>query len=146
MGRKPSIAYLFASAVGAMLAVVGAWLPWVRKQPVGTTDGQLYYTSEWVSGLETGFQGFDVLGVLLAISIVLAVFVARRKNWRPDGILIGAGGLLFLWGGATFNSYRTVDRYVIETGLYLVLVSGCLFVLLGVGTVLKRRFTATAHP
>ncbi|QFU84571.1 hypothetical protein GCU68_17500 (plasmid) [Natronorubrum aibiense] len=83
--------------------------------------------------------------MLLAVSVVLAVVVAWKQDWNPDGFLIGAGGILLLWGGSTYNSYRTVDRYVIEPGLYLVIVSGCLFLLLGAGRILKRHFTTTAN-
>ena len=138
MGRPPSIKYTTATILTAILTVVSVWLPWVQKLPAGYIDGQPYYTMEWVPGLEAGFQGTDPFAVLLAILVIVTVIAARKLKWPPDGVLVVVGTVLVWWSGTTLQSYSTVDRYAIEPGLYLCLVSGVLLILLGVGAGFQR--------
>jgi len=98
-----------------------------------------YYTAEYVTGLEAGLRGIDSLVVLLVVVIVAVVVLARYRTWRADIVLIGAGGLILFVFGNIFHSYWSVERYAVEPGLYFLLISGLLFVLIGASTVLKRR-------
>jgi len=66
----------------------------VQKLPAGYTDGQPYYTMEYVTGLDAGFGGSYPLVILLLLAIVAVVLLARHHNWRPDVALVGAGGLM----------------------------------------------------
>ncbi|WP_458207011.1 hypothetical protein [Haladaptatus sp. NG-SE-30] len=145
MRNEPSITYIGATIVAAMLAIAGVWLPWVRKRPVGYADGQPYYTSEFVSGLESGLRGIDPVVVLLVLGVVGVVVLARQRDWHPDVVLVAAGGLMVLVFGNIFRDYRTVERYAIEPGLYLLIASGFLLILLGAGAIFKRRFTTFAE-
>lgn len=138
MGRPPSIKYTTATILTAILTVVGVWLPWVQKLPAGYIDGQPYYTSEWVPGLEAGFQGTDPFAVLLAVLAIVAVIAARKLNRPPDGVLVVAGAVLVWWSGTTLQYYWQVDRYAIEPGLYLCVISGVLLILLGVDAGFRR--------
>ena len=74
---------------------------------------------------------------LESVSLVLA----RYRSWRPESAVIGAGCLLIIEFGNFFDNYRSGERYVVEPGLYLLVISGLLFVLVGAGTVLKRHMT-----
>ena len=134
MSSKQKFAYIAATIVAAVLAVVGAWLPWVRKQPVGITD-------EYIAGLDAGFSDIDFLVIALVMTVVVAVVLGHYRNWRTDVVLIGAGGLILVVFGSVFQSYLAVERYVVEPGLYLLIASGCLFILIGVGAALNRRLT-----
>ncbi len=138
MGRPPSIKYTTATILTAILTIVGVWLPWVQKRPVGYTNGRPYYTSEWVLGLEAGFQGTDPFAVLLAVLVIVAVIAGRKLNRPPDGVLVVVGAVLVWWSGTTLQHYWQVDRYAIEPGLYLCILSGVLLVLLGVGAGFQR--------
>ncbi|WP_339103436.1 hypothetical protein [Haloterrigena salinisoli] len=139
MANAPSPAYLVATIVAAVSAVVGVWLPWVRKRPVGYRDGRPIYTTEYVSGMETGLRGIDPFVVLLVVAVVGVAALSRYRAWRPDIALVGAGGVVLWVFGAIFRNYRSVERYDVEIGLYLLLASGFLFVLIGAGAPLKRR-------
>jgi hypothetical protein len=130
MAAKQKFAYITATIVAALLAVVGAWLPWVRKQPVGITD-------EYIAGLDAGFSDIDLLVIILVVAVVLGYY----RNWRPNGVLIGAGGLILVVFASVFQSYLAVERSVVEPGLYLLIASGFLFILIGVAAVLSRRIT-----
>lgn len=122
------------------------WLPRVRKRPAGYRDGRPIYTAEYVSGMETGLHGIDPFVVLLVVAVVGVAVLARYRPWRPDIALVGAGGPLLLLFGNAFYDYWSVERYAVEPGLYLLLVSGFLFVLIGTGALLKRRLVpGTAH-
>lgn len=122
----------------AILAIVGVWLPWVQKRPVGYTDGQPYYTMEWVPGLEAGFQGTDPYAVLLAGIVIVAVVAAHRLNRPPDGVLVIVGAVLVWWSGTTLRYYWRVDHLAIEPGLYLCILSGVLLIHLGIGAGFQR--------
>lgn len=139
MANTPSPAYLVATTVAAVLGIVGVWLPWVRKRPVGYRDGRQIYTAEYVSGMETGLRGIDPFVVLLVAAVVGVAVLSRYRAWRPDIALVGAGGVLLWVFGTIFRNYRSVERYAVEIGLYLLLASGFLFVLIGAGALLKRR-------
>ena len=139
MGNRPSLAYITVTIIAAVLGVVGVYLPWVRKRPVGYTDGQPYYTSEYVTGLEAGIRGIDPFVIVPLVAVITVVVLARYRTWRPDTALVGAGGLLLVVFGNIFHNYWSVERYAVEPGLYLLLSSGLILVLVGTGTVLKRR-------
>ena len=143
MADKPTPVYITATVVATVLGAAGVWLPWVRKRPVGYRNGQSIYTMEYVSGLEAGLRGVDPFVILLVVAVVVVVALARYRNWRPDIVLIGAGGLLLVVFGNIFHSYRSVERYAVESGLYLLLFSGLLYVLVGAGAILKRRVTTS---
>lgn len=139
MGNGPTLAYITATIVAAVLGVVGVYLPGVRKRPVGYTNGQPYYTSEYVTGLEAGIRGIDPFVIFLVGAVVVVVVLARRRTRSGDIALVGAGGLLLFVFGNVFHDYWSVDRYAVGPGLYLLLASGLIFVLVGAGTVHKRR-------
>ena len=139
MADRPTPAYVTARIVAAVLGVAGVWLPWVRKRPVDTVNGQQMYPAEYVPGLETGLRGFDPVVVSLVVAVVVVVTLARYQHWRPDVALVSAGGLLRLGFGNVFHDYWSVERYAVELGLYLLLASGLLFVLVGAGAILERR-------
>ena len=138
MTGEPTAKYVTATIVAAVGAVVGVWLPWVRKRPVGYSDGLPLYTLEIVPGLETGLRGMDLLVILLVMAVVAVVVLARYRGWRPDSVLIGAGGLILLVFANLFRTYSAVERYAVEPGLYLLIASGGLFVLIGTSSLLKR--------
>lgn len=138
MGR-PTTAYVTATIVAAVIGVVGVWIPWVRKRPAGYRDGRPIYTAEYVSGLETGLRGIDPFVIVLVVAVVGVAVLARYRTWRPDIALISAGCLLLVVSGNTLRNYWSVERYAVEPGLYLLLASGLLFVLIGAGALLKRR-------
>lgn len=142
MADGPSLGYVVATITAAVLGVVGAWLPWVRKRPVGYTQGEPYYTAEYVSGLDAGLAGGDFLLVFVAVAVVGVVLWARHGNRRPDLVLVAAGGLVLVRYWRLFREYRGVDRYALRIGLYLVLVGGLLFLLVGGGSMLARHVTA----
>ncbi|WP_229380138.1 hypothetical protein [Haloterrigena salifodinae] len=146
MANNPSPASLVATIVAAVLGVLGVWLPWVRKRPAGYRDGGAIYTTEYVSGMETGLRGIDPFVILLVVIVVGVAVLARYRTWRPDIALVGVGGLLLWVFGTIFRNYWTVEQYTVEIGLYLLLASGFLFVLVGAGGVLKRRLeSGTDH-
>lgn len=138
MTDRPTVTYVTASVVAAGLAVVGAWLPWVRKRPVDQADGGEIITTEYVWGLETGIRAVDAPLVGVAVAVVGIVVLARYLDWRPDWILVGGGGILLYVAGTKFYDYLTVERYLVGPGLYLLGASGLLFVSLGTGVILKR--------
>ncbi|ELZ17298.1 hypothetical protein C477_13745 [Haloterrigena salina JCM 13891] len=92
--------------------------------------------------METGLRGIDPFIILLVVAVVGVAVLARYRPWRPDIALVGAGGLLLWVFGAVFRNYWTVEQYAVEVGLYLLLASGFLFVLVGAGGVLKRRLVS----
>jgi len=139
MERTPTIGFVTATTVAAGSAILGVWLPWVRKRPVGHHGDQPIFTAEWVAGLKPGLQGSDPLVVLFVGAVVLLTAGFRYSPWQPDAVLIAAGGLLLWVFGNVLHHYWTVDRYAVEPGLYLVVSSGFLLVLLGVGGLLGRR-------
>ncbi len=139
MADRPTPTYVAATVVAAVLGAAGTWLPWVRKRPVGDVNGQQIYTAEYVPGLETGLRGFDPVVVSLLVAVVVVVALARYQHWRPDVALVGAGGLLLLAFGNVFHDYWSVERYAVDPGLYLLLASGLLFVLVGGGAIFERR-------
>ncbi|WP_439025962.1 hypothetical protein [Haloarchaeobius sp. DT45] len=143
MRESPSRSYLAATALAGVLAVASAWLPWVRKLPVGDTDGQPYYTSEFVAGMETGFRGTDVaiLGPVVVALIVVAI--SRVRRCRPDVVVALAGAFVTLTGWTRFQEFAGVERYAPEPGVSLALATGLLLLLTGGGAylrgVLQRR-------
>ena len=141
MEKQPTLAYITVTVIAAVLAVVGAYLPWVQKRPVRYIDGYPYYTAEYVLGLEPGIWGIDPFVIILVGVVVTVVVLARYRTWRPESAVIGAGGLLLIGCGNFFYQYRSGERYVVEPGLYLLVISGLLFVLVGAGTILKRHMT-----
>lgn len=144
MERELTLRYIIVTIVAAGLGVVGAYLPWVQKRPVHI-DGQLVSTSEYVGGSETGIQGLDPFIISLGIAAVAVVSLAQFRDWNPDIVLIGAGVLTLVISGDRFHSYWSVERYGVELGLYLVLVSGLLYIIVGAGAFFKRHIaTPTA--
>ncbi|WP_336327352.1 hypothetical protein [Halovenus sp. HT40] len=142
MNARPGPAYVAATVVAAVLAIVGAYLPWVKKHPDGYRNGQAYYTSEYLPAAEAGFQGLDVVVVALGVAVIGVVAGARYRGWLPDVVLLGSGVVLLLLSGDRLKRFRPVERYTVEPGLYLVLVSGLLLVLVGAGALLRRRIVA----
>lgn len=141
MTNAPSDTYLAITSVASVLTVAGVWLPWVQKLPVGAINGQPVYTDEWVTGMGTGIQGIDIPLILLAVTVLGVAVLARQRQYHPDLALVIVGAVM-LWGTSTIGyDYWMVDRYAIGTGLYLLFASGLLFTSLGLGTLLKRRFT-----
>ena len=138
MGRPPSTGYVVAVTLTAILAIVGVWLPWVRKRPVGYIDGQPYYTEGLLPGLHAGFRDVDPFVVLLAVLVIVAVVAARRWDWSPDGVIIVAGTVLMWWSGTMLGHYRADEHLAVEPGLYLSVLSGIVLVLLGAGTGIRR--------
>ncbi|WP_267643073.1 hypothetical protein [Haloarchaeobius amylolyticus] len=137
MRKSPSTSYLAATALAGVLAVASAWLPWVRKLPVGYTDGQPYYTSEFVAGMETGFRGTD-MAILGPVAVALVVVVISRvRRWRPDVVVALAGAFVTLVGWTRFQTFAGVDRYAPEPGVYLALATGLLLLLTGGGAYLR---------
>ncbi|WP_210408935.1 hypothetical protein [Halorhabdus rudnickae] len=141
MGKRPTPAYITGTIFAAVLSVVGVYLPWVQKQPVGYTDGQPYYTAEFVAGLEAGFDGGDPFIILLVVAVVVVVILARYRTWSPDIALIGVGAVTFLLFGNTFLDYWSVERYAVQPGLFLLVISGLIFIFVGAGAILKREFS-----
>ncbi|WP_309138855.1 hypothetical protein [Haloterrigena gelatinilytica] len=112
----------------------------------GRLQGRAVYTTEYVSGMETGLRGIDPAVIVLVVAVVGVAVLARFRPWRPDIALVGAGGLLLWVFGDIFHSYWSVERYAVGSGLYLLLASGSLFVLVGAGGVLKCRLgSGTDH-
>jgi len=93
------------------------------------------------SALTPAFWGIDPFVIILVGVVVTVVVLAGYRTWRSDSALIDAGGLLLVGFGNIFHTYRSIKQYVVEPGLYLLLISGLLFVLVGAGTVLKRHMT-----
>lgn len=141
MTKAPPLTYIRVTLVAVVLAVVGLWLPWVRKLPVRSADGQAIYTSEDVAGLEPGIHGFDNILAVIIVAVLAVVVLARRRDRHPDLVLILVGGSMLWLFGSVLREYWRVDRYVVESGLYFLVASGLLFVLLGAGTLIKRRVT-----
>jgi hypothetical protein len=138
MADEPTRSYVTATILAGALVVLGVYLPWVRKRPIGNSDGEPIYTTEAVLGQTTGFQGLDGLVVLIVVVAVAAVLVARGRRWRPDLPLVAAGvAILVLFGDRGWR-YWSVDRYAIDPGLYLLFVGGALFVLVGARGLLGR--------
>jgi hypothetical protein len=137
MADKRITAYEIATIVAAVLAVAGVWLPWVRKLPVGYTDGQPYYTSEYVWGSEPGISGLDPALMFLVVAVVTVFMLTPRRTWHLNIILVITGGLLLYVSGTFFYQYWSGEQYAVEPGLYLLLVSGLLFVLVGTRAIFK---------
>lgn len=136
MDRAPSLIHVFGTLVSAVLVIIGSWLPWVRKIPAGYVEGQPYYTDEWVRGLEPGFQALDYILVLLVFTAVAAPVLARYQGLSTSGIVISSGTLILLIAGGHLTNY--LGRYIIEPGLYLVLLSGIILVIIGLFTTRKH--------
>jgi hypothetical protein len=128
---------------GAALVVLGCWLPWVRKRPVGYSDAGPVYTREWIAGLEAGFGSLDYILAAIVLVAVCAVVVARNRGVLVSGLLTLTGVAVALVGADVFLGYRSVDRYAVEPGLSLVLAGGAILVAIGVGG-LGGRLTATS--
>lgn len=139
MSRAPSLWDTSITVVAGALAVVGMWLPWVRKLPTGYANGEPMYTLEPVPQSETGFQHLDPVIVLLVGLVVAGAILLSHWDRRPGSLLVTAGGLMLFGSGFFLQYYVRIDRYAVEPGVYLVIVSGLLFVLLGAAPVLKRR-------
>lgn len=123
--------YLAGTLLAALGTVVGLWLPFLHKLPVDFEDGRPLYTDEWTWGLNAGFNGTDLLLVVLALVAVASVLAARRWRWPANGVLVAVGGFtLFVAGQQLAEIYR-IERYVAVPGIYLVIVGGLLFVVLG---------------
>lgn len=142
MGRPPSIGYRLAVVVAAVLGMVGLWLPWVRKRPVGYIDGQPYYTSELIPGLNAGFQALEGLIVLFAILAIVAVVTTPMVDWSPRGVIIAAGAAMLWWSGTRLLYYGGSESYAVEPGLYLSVLSGIVLVILSAGTGIRRLNTS----
>jgi len=126
----PSNVHLGAVFGACLVVVTGTWLPWVRKS-VRYLDGDPYVTGEWLQGLSTGFEGFDILILgAVAVAVVLAL-LSRYCGWYADIGLVAPGAVVLWIAGKVTAEYRAVDHYVIRPGLVLVLVGGLLLVGLG---------------
>jgi len=134
MSREPSLSYVGAAFTASILAVVGVWLPWVRKIP--GPDGAV--TMEYVPGLWTGIEsaGYDKL-ILLLIAVVMSItLLARYRQWRPDPALIAVGGFILFIAGGALDSY--LGGYYIQPGLFILFLSGLLLTLLGVSAFVRH--------
>lgn len=122
-----SPAYIFATIIAAVLGGVGVSLPFIQND-----------TWAYMEHAHAGLQGWDPVALVVFVGLVVLVVVARSRSWRPDGVLLVTGaGLLFIYG-LFFNRYRDID-VVIQPGMYLVLASAVLFVLIGAGGFLNNR-------
>jgi len=137
----PSNAHLGAVLGTCLVVVTGAWLPWVRKS-VRYLDGDPYVTGEWLQGLSTGFEGFDIL-ILGAVAVAVVVaLLSRYCGWYADIGLVAPGAVVLWIAGKVTAEYRAVDHYVIRPGLVLVLVGGLLLVGLGAKRPLRHVLVA----
>ena len=134
--NRQALMYWTVTGVATLLALVGVSLPWVRKRPVTTIDGQPAYTGEYVPGLETGIQGLDPVLIGLLGLLVGLLILSRHRQLLSGAILLVAGILFLGFFIPRLQAYATVERYAIEPGLPLLLISGGLFSTLGVGTLL----------
>lgn len=123
-------------------AIVGAWLPWVRKTPVGTMNGEPYYTSEWVFGLQKGFHQLDVIILLPALAGVGIAVLSLYRDWPQEVLLIAALPILIM-AGERYLFYTSSSRYIVAPGLYLCLGSGVLLLFLGLNSLRHRGFSTT---
>lgn len=118
----PSAVHLVGTLSATVTLVIGTWLPWIQKGPIGYEDGPPYYTAEGVLGLSHGVQVLDVVLILLSRTAIAALLLARYREWSARGVVIGAGTLILLTAGGRLTLDR--GRYVVEPGLYLVVSSG----------------------
>lgn len=139
MGSSPSNPYLAATTTAGLIAVVGAWLPWVQKHPVGTIDGQAYYTTEWITGLDAGFRGIDWVIIGLVLAAIGLTVLARTRSWRPDIPNIAIGATISITIANIGRTYWIVDRYTAEPGFYLLLGGGLILAGIGVLGLLRHR-------
>lgn len=139
MADKRITAYEIATIVAAVLAVAGTWFPWVRKRPVSYTDGQPYYTSEYVWGSEPGISGLDPALISLVVAVVTIFILTPRRTWQLNIVLVSTGGLLLYVSGNLFYHYWSGERYAVEPGLYFLLVGGLLFGFVGASAIFKRH-------
>jgi hypothetical protein len=136
MKQTQSHRYVAATVVAGGLAIIGMWLPWVQKLPVGTIKGGgAAYTMEGVPELEAGFESFDlfVLVPILFMVVVGAVAVSRGRSWWTDTVLAVMGSALLWVAGNSYIGYYTTERYAAQPGVYLVLAAGLLLILIGAG-------------
>jgi hypothetical protein len=150
MNDQPSLRYLGATGVATLCAVLGVWLPWVSKQPAFVTDeGVKAYTTEGVRWLEAGIgnaYGLDWAILFLVCLVLGATLITRYVDRRPDLLHIVVGGyLLFISTGQlhTFMTATQVGGYNIQLGLIFLLISGILFVTIGVGGLLTHSLNVT---
>lgn len=134
-----SLAFVVGSTGAAALVVVGSWLPWIRKIPAGYTNGQPYYTAEWVLGLEAGFRTFDILLALVGLLAVVFTVVAEYHDRRLGALVGGAGLLVLLLAGNYVLASR--GRYIFEPGLYMIGLGGALLAIIGCAMFVRRRST-----
>lgn len=128
-----------ATIVAAALTSVGYWLPWLRKLPIGYTDGVPVYTSEGVSGLEAGIDGLDFLLLALVAIAVLAVAVQRTRRVPENAISLVVGALIVFNATQRLSYIREIDRYAAEPGIWLALAGGVFFVVIGVAGLVAGR-------
>jgi cation transport ATPase len=136
MKKTPPRRYVAAAVVAVGFAIVGMWLPWVQKLPVGTIEGGgVAYTMEGIPELEAGFESFDlfVLVPVLFTVVVGAVAASRGRSWWTDAVLAAMGSALLWVAGNSYIGYYTTERYAAQPGVYLVLVAGLLLFLIGAG-------------
>ncbi|GGL53152.1 hypothetical protein [Halocalculus aciditolerans] len=138
--------YVRATALLAALATVGLWLPWVTKLPAGYTQGQPYYTMEWVAGLDAGFQAIDVPALIILVLLVVVVAILRSGQWSAALPLLAVGALSTWLTGNQLLGYRGVERYAAQPGLYLLVAASLGLFIVGVVAAsdwFRRKFQST---
>ena len=126
--------------VAVLVTLGGIVLPWVRKRPAGYTDGEPFYTDEWVWGLSPGVETLDLLLIAPAVSIVLVLVLLQNRALVRDAWVLVASVPILWYVGRAYSKYQRGSTYAVEPGLYLLLLGGGLLVLLGAsGLVVSDR-------
>lgn len=123
--------YLAGTLLAALCTGVGLWLPLLRKLPVDYVDGQPLFTSEYTWGLDAGFNGTDLLLVALALVAVASVLATRRWRWPVNAVHVAVGSFTLFLAGQRLAGILRTERYAADPAIYLVIVGGLLFVVLG---------------
>jgi thiosulfate reductase cytochrome b subunit len=119
--------------VAVLVTLIGTASSWVRKLPSGYTEGEPYYTAESVWGLNYGFELLDVLIIVPILTVIVVLMLAQSRDWIVDVWLLVTSIPILWFAGRAYIKYQTGTTYAVEPGLYLVLVGGILFILLGAG-------------
>lgn len=135
--KWPSLPYVGAALGLCFFAGIGMWLPWVENTPQ-YLNGEPYVTGIGLPGLWWGYDSFDLLVAIGLVPALVGTLTFRRRIWLRDACVFLSGTLVSWWVGGLAYEYWSVDHYLLEPGIFLVLGSGLLFCLLSAGAVAKR--------
>lgn len=124
--------------VGSMALIIGAYLPWIKRNPNFTDGVDLIY----IYGMDTGFHDTDMALVVAALIVIAVSFLIHQRKTRAATFLF-VGVLSVLVCANLFRNHQIgySSGYVPDVGWYLALLGGFILCLTGGAYILGELST-----